>query len=1088
MSALEDLGKTRLALSVYLQAVFNEAKVLDARDWKIYGGIARYFSQPQVPFGVTDTERAKRLKILARYAVVLQKQPLASADGQGEVVGFNYPSRVEEANSSKVRVVPSFFFKRRADLVWDDEVELAACDFTFPEVATNLTLSTRMKVYGGSLGQIKPPASDQTGGFFDNGSLFYSTAATQATYDTAATDQLYYPKWLAPSPVKPEDRQFTFAKLSDDYLRLNYQPYDLEKGAVHLYLAIGQVSLVAKLFFDAKHRLTYDAILGQRLPTYGNYFEIITNHIKELKKKDRKVQGEAWFVYTLEGTDHPPKFSQMTAPSANLSLNVMEQVVDPQIVVMSTGKLTLGHLDPLQRKWGSHLWLKEMVRLRFSEPWVWFWKNSYIEMFYTIDREQLFLKDLRSAESKAVGPLKDTLKRFVKEADADPNLYLVRRGSKYGPDKRVIGSDESYVYFYNNKERLVTRLPMFVFWRDMNVSQISSVIYANTRGMIPFCKVVVWAGVFVMGWAVAGTEMLVMGFRQYAQEKIRGIALDKLLKATWDKFKLRIMVLLIFPLLEFFHLASPSGSAADPSQGSAGGSAGGKIYALIKGFAEGFSEHSLHSLMDRWTSFFNLEPASYRAVKLIMKIEAILRWVDEKMSALKDYVSDTVAKLLLNRLVSVVVQAGTGFIGVIDNLYFLDYDRVKEYLKMYSELSGERMPTKAEWDRLRHKHFLETFRYWNQAVKDEAKDIKAMYDDVQYYIRVSRWVAKGAVGAVLVHILSAGGLLPMIVMAFRAAGKGAMTIVKGKPGRVVGGGLVVVAVLDDDFRKQVFEFFGDFGEVMKDLPSDIGGAATYLATPAAFAWGTKERMARFGQLLGIIVACLVVSKAVIKEGKWKDRWAKSGKSYPKFLGKHLLVSQLNVNPLLPAIKLALYHYVQLIEKVIAESKKSFEGLENEIEEILLGDPAFRDIIEVDEGLTIAKLIAITKAVDKLLLEWLNKLASIPGLTERMGMMAESLKNITPDKMPTLEELRDGTLSEGEWLREAFMFAALSHMQGGISRLREALESMLEPVNPKDPTPVSVGFVFQTLGFNLQDVEAEEVLDRNFDEIFPAPAP
>ena len=69
-----------------------------------------------------------------------------------------------------------------------------------------------------------------------------------------------------------------------------------------------------------------------------------------------------------------------------------------------------------------------------------------------------------------------------------------------------------------------------------------------------------------------------------------------------------------------------------------------------------------------------------------------------------------------------------------------------------------------------------------------------------------------------------------------------------------------------------------------------------------------------------------------------------------------------------------------------------------------------------------------------------------------------------------------------------MFAALSHMQGGISRLREALESMLEPVNPKDPTPVSVGFVFQTLGFNLQDVEAEEVLDRNFDEIFPAPAP
>lgn len=1087
MGALEDLGRTRLALNVYLQAVFNEAKVLDACDWKIYGGIARYFSQPQVPFGVTDTARARRLNILARYAVVLQRSPIASSDERGEAVGFNYPRRLEEANDSKVKVIPSFFFKRRADLVWDDSVELAACDFTFPEVATNLTLSTRMKVYGGSLSQIKPPATDQTSGFFDNGSLFYSTAATQATYDTAANGQPYYAKWLAPTPVKPEDRQFRFASLSDDYLRLNYQPYDLEKGAVHLYLAIGQVSLVAKLFFNDKHRLTYDAILGEHLPTYGDYFAIIANHLKELKKKNRKTQGEAWFVYTLEGTDHPPKFSQATTPAGNLSLNVMEQVVDPQIVVMSTGKLTLGHLDPLQRKWASHLWLKEMVRLRFSEPWVWFWKNSYIEMFYSIDREKLFLKDLREAESKAVGPLKDTLKRFIKGADADPNLYLVRRGSKYGPDKRIIGSDESYVYFYNNKERLVTRLPMFVFWRDMNVSQISSVIYANTKGMIPISKAIVWAGVAVMGWAVIGTEMLVMGFRQYVQEKIRGIALDKLLKATWDKFKLRIMVLLIFPLLEFFRLA-PSSSTDDPSEGSTGGSAGGKIYALIKGFAEGFSEHSLHALMERWTSLVNLEPASYRAIKLMMKIEAILRWVDEKMSALKDYVSATVAKLLLNRFVSVVVQAGTGFICVIDNLYFLDYERVKEFLKMYSELSGERMPTKAEWDRLRHKHFLETFRYWNQAVKDEAKDIKEIYDDVQYYVRVTRWVAKGVVGGVLVHILSAGGIVPMIVMAFRAVGKGAMTIVKGKPGKVVGGGLVVMSVLDDDFRKEVFEFLGDFGNIMKDLPGDIAGAAAYLATPAAFAWGTRERMARLGQLLGILVACIVVSKAVIKEGKWKERWAKSGKSYPKFLGRHLLVSQLNVNPLMPAIKLALYHYVQLIEKVIAESTKSFSDLEEEIEKILLGDPAFRDIIEEDEGLTIAKLIAITKAVDKLLLEWLQKLAKIPGLTERMGMMAESLKNLTPDKMPTLEQLRDGTLSEGEWLREAFMFAALSHLQGGLSRLRHALESMLEPVDPKAPTPVSVGFVFQTLGFNLQDAEAEELLDRNFDEIFQAQGP
>ena len=67
--------------------------------------------------------------------------------------------------------------------------------------------------------------------------------------------------------------------------------------------------------------------------------------------------------------------------------------------------------------------------------------------------------------------------------------------------------------------------------------------------------------------------------------------------------------------------------------------------------------------MDRWISFFNLEPASYRAIKLMMKIEAILRWVDEKMSALKEFVTTEVARLLLTRFVQVAVELGTGLIA-----------------------------------------------------------------------------------------------------------------------------------------------------------------------------------------------------------------------------------------------------------------------------------------------------------------------------------------------------------------------------------------------------------------------------------------
>ena len=66
-----------------------------------------------------------------------------------------------------------------------------------------------------------------------------------------------------------------------------------------------------------------------------------------------------------------------------------------------------------------------------------------------------------------------------------------------------------------------------------------------------------------------------------------------------------------------------------------------------------------------------------------------------------------------------------------------------------------------------------------------------------------------------------------------------------------------------------------------------------------------------------------------------------------------------------------------------------------------------------------------------------------------------------------------------------MFVALSHLHGGLHWVSEALQSLLTPVNPNDKKnpPVSVAFVLQALGLNLEEDEAMEVLDRNFDQVF-----
>ena len=129
-----------------------------------------------------------------------------------------------------------------------------------------------------------------------------------------------------------------------------------------------------------------------------------------------------------------------------------------------------------------------------------------------------------------------------------------------------------------------------------------------------------------------------------------------------------------------------------------------------------------------------------------------------------------------------------------------------------------------------------------------------------------------------------------------------------------------------------------------------------------------------------------------------------------------------------------------------------------------------------------KLIDIMKLADALLLKWLKHLAGTPGLTEEISVIAEKLKTITPSQLPPLDEL---TSDPSEWAREAIMYIVLTHLQGGLNLLIHSLQSMLEPINPKDPNPVSVGFVLQTLGFNLQEADALDALDRNFDAAFEA---
>ena len=118
---------------------------------------------------------------------------------------------------------------------------------------------------------------------------------------------------------------------------------------------------------------------------------------------------------------------------------------------------------------------------------------------------------------------------------------------------------------------------------------------------------------------------------------------------------------------------------------------------------------------------------------------------------------------------------------------FLDYEKVKPMLEIWADSAGEQFPTSGV-EPGRHRHIVETFRGWQEVIKEEGKELKEIYDDVQTYVRVSISVVHGVEFACWPNVLSAGGLVPLMVMSLRATAKGAVAIGKSKAGKAAAAG------------------------------------------------------------------------------------------------------------------------------------------------------------------------------------------------------------------------------------------------------------------------------------------------------------
>jgi hypothetical protein len=1045
-----------LALKVHLYALFNERRWLEPEDWQVHVGLSGYYTKPTVPADFKDQARARQLNLLANYFIGRLPTPVSVRRVPDGAVNIVLPSTLFD---QPLTTTEAFLLKRRADLVWDDDAELAACQFPNTDVATELGTRVRQEVYGGSLLHIKLPPGEMGVSSVEGDATFAAAAAEKATYAEFSGDWLYYPKWRQPKPVERKHRRFEMDHLSDDYLRHNFQAFDLQKDSVYLLLRIpaAGVSALLRLYLDEPllgQTLFHEVITVQGLSTVGDHFAMMSEILHPTERVREKPRAEAWFVYALEGTTAPPPFFAKTVAAApDLSLNVMEQVVDPQYMVQSIRGLPWHQIEEDHRRWSARDWLRELIRLRFSEPWVWFMKDPGIEMAYEINREELFLRELRAEIARTTGPMKERLQTFLQTAQSDPGLHLVRRGRRFGPTQ-VVGSDDAYVYLYDKRRKLLTRLPMYAFWRDENVKAMAAEISRNTRGMIPIAKALTFGGVAVAGWAVVGTQTLLSLAREYVVDRITGEVVSEAVKRAIKTLQERILLSILAPVM-----------ALVPSESTSAGTPRNHLFRFFKGFIQGYANDALAAMFSRWESVARLEPAAYRAVKLLMKIEAVVRLVDEKISELGRLMDQRRAELLLNRFAVVLMSATTGFMGVVNALYFLEYHTVRELLAAYADLTGEKMPTKIEWDRLRHAHMLETFRQYAEGIEREQVDLKELYASTRQGLDVIQKIVWIAGATYVVNVASGGMLTALVGFALVKTAKFSAKVVAAGAAS-----MVLITAVDGKMRELVWDTIRDIASAIKENAADVATRS------AGFVFGrhlTPDRTERIGQLVGQLYGGITLNKGVFgKDKSWIERFER------RKISRHVLKTQLAVSPVLPILKLLLFNYTYMIEKVIADSRQSWGEFEKQIADILV-DPD--EILRDDKPLTLANLLRIIALADDTLQAWLTRLSQDPELAFRIAQVAQELDRIRPDKLPTIAMLRDGSFPEGGWSREAMLFVLLSHLQASLRFIAQSIRAMHTPIESDDPR-LNIALVLGLLGFEQDENEVLEILDRNFDDL------
>lgn len=1000
-------------------------------DFSIHLGLYTRLLRPGYPLPRQHRPRARRLGLSVGYTVEIDKRPVQvdyrpvqlapSAEPREFQVraGAAFTLPIDRRHRGKLGL---WYVRQRADLVHDPADEMLRSGFLFGHQVARLSEGVRRRNFARNLERVHPPE----GGIAH---YFHQEAVLRATYDR---DFNYYRKWRRPHIVTPKDPVERVAQLTDAYLTHNFGELLLQRDSVYAILDLDADRVVIQLS-EGEERLV-PHVVYQSL-SWGQ-----TADLDEIfDRLEAYQQRQMIFTYAKDGTEDQPHLTDAVPAQLDLAVSPLIEVVDVPSMVK---RLWNEHSDDTEsgewQDWTEWQWFTEMVRLYFPSRMVELSQAGTFR-FNKIDREALFLRNLEQAVGESTGPLNQRLTEILEAARGDPDMLLFPRGCPVGADQLLVGQHNGYVYLRETNLGLTLRLLIRPFIENRPVGDLSAEIYQRTQHLIPFIKVVLAVASVGAGAAVVGFSTVAYGFKWLVRDVVKAEVTEKTIRHLLQRFRTQILALLAHGLLAIF----PDSDA--------------RTVRFARGFIRGYGYDALQTLVEKYSEIPEHGPRYYRWFKAFTRIHASIQLIEDKIEALSATIDDAKAELLAVRTVEIAAAVKTGTTLLLSNLYFLDYEKVKDAIVVLAGLSGQEPPTRSEWERFRRERmrsllttYAQTLRA-QQVARESAEQVDESVEEVYRGIRIAltsaTLVAEAAhIGAGVVEASRYTGHLA-ILGAFAAIG-----------------GIGALALFD----------------IVENEAAASKAVAHFVATPYMNLDNLKPAEAELvGRFMGHLTGALAVNGAlfgrgtVVRQLKQGDRVEKAAASFIRTEFGHGL--------LVPVLRAALAPHLALLERYVQQASGLWAKLNAEMEAILLGDqPDLAPFqTEAEKEISFGKVARLVIRLDQILTEQLAQLSSNPNLSQEIEAMAKYLES---SRVPSARDLLAGRHPD-EWSSEAMSFVALSHLHVALMETSRGIALINAPLDVHDPNSPSVLSLLQIIGIDIGPTDAEKVLARDLKEIF-----